>query len=295
LAIPTLPRREWLWFAGAITAGGVLAPVLLMAGLARTSAADASLLLNLEAVLTAILAWVVFGENADQRVVTGMGLIVAGSAVLTWTGVHGLGSSAATGMAAVATACICWALDNNLTRRVSAADALFIAGTKGLMAGLANLALAFSIGVKSPAWPLVTEALGIGFFGYGVSLVLFVQALRGLGAARTGAYFSTAPFVGATVAILALHEPATPAFWIAAGLMGLGVWLHLTERHEHDHTHESLTHAHTHRHDEHHPHAHAFAWDGSEPHSHEHQHEPLVHRHSHYPDLHHRHSPSLAE
>ena len=129
----------------------------------------------------------------------------------------------------------------------------------------------------------------VGFVGYGVSLVLFVLALRGLGAARTGAYFSTAPFVGAAIAIIAFGEPVSWPFWLAAGLMAAGVWLHLTEVHEHEHVHEPLTHTHAHRHDAHHLHEHAFEWDGHEPHTHEHRHEPLVHRHPHYPDVHHRH------
>jgi len=166
---------------------------------------------------------------------------------------------------------------------------LFIAGTKGLVAGITNVGLALALGARLPAPALTAAALGVGFVGYGVSLVLFVVALRGLGSARTGAYFSTAPFVGAAIAIAAFGEPVSWQFWLAAGLMATGVWLHLTEVHEHEHVHEALTHTHAHRHDAHHRHEHAFAWDGREPHTHEHTHEPLVHRHPHYPDVHHRH------
>jgi drug/metabolite transporter (DMT)-like permease len=191
---------------------------------------------------------------------------------------------------AVAGACLCWAIDNNLTRKVSATDAVFVAGTKGLVAGATNLGLALLLGARLPAPPQLAAALVVGLAGYGISLVLFVLALRGLGSARTGAYFSTAPFMGAALAILAFHEPASAAFWIAAALMGGGVWLHLTERHEHEHRHEALTHSHPHRHDAHHQHTHDFPWDGVEPHVHEHRHEPLSHSHAHYPDLHHRHT-----
>ena len=284
----TLSRGEWPWLVGAIIAGGVLGPVLLMYGLTRTSAAVASLLLNLEAVLTALLAWVVFRENADRRIVLGMALIVAGGAVLAWPA-GDAGRTNLAGALAVAAACACWAVDNNLTRKVSAGDPLFIAGTKGLVAGLTNVALALATGAHLPAPAVSAEAMGVGLAGYGVSLVLFVLALRGLGSARAGAYFSTAPFVGATIAIVAFGEAVSPLFWLAAALMAGGVWLHLTEVHEHEHTHELLTHTHAHRHDTHHQHEHGDDWDGREPHTHAHTHQPLVHRHPHYPDLHHRH------
>jgi drug/metabolite transporter (DMT)-like permease len=283
-----LSRLEWPWLAGAIAAGGVLGPSLLMYGLTRTTAADASLLLNLEAVLTALLAWVVFRENADRRIVLGMALIVSGGVVLAWPA-GGAGHTSLLGALAVAGACLCWAVDNNLTRKVATSDPVFIAGTKGLVAGLTNVALALGLGAKLPFPALIGAAMGVGFAGYGISLVLFVLALRGLGSARTGAYFSTAPFVGAAIAIVAFHEPVSGLFWLAAALMAAGVWLHLTEVHEHEHVHEPLTHTHTHRHDAHHQHQHAFAWDGREPHTHEHTHEPLRHRHPHYPDVHHRH------
>ena len=289
-AAPALPARDWPWLLGAIGSGGVLAPSLLMLGLTRTSAADASLLLNLEAVLTAALAWVVFRENADRRIVLGMAFIVAGGVLLAWSGPGGTGQSSTFGSLAVAGACLCWAVDNNLTRKVSASDAVFIAGTKGLAAGITNVVLALALGATLPAWPRVAEAMSVGLAGYGVSLVLFVLALRGLGSARTGAYFSTAPFIGAVVAIAVFQEPTSAAFWLAAVLMGVGVWLHLTERHEHLHTHEPLEHVHRHVHDEHHRHEHAFAWDGVEPHSHPHRHAPITHRHPHFPDVHHQHS-----
>jgi drug/metabolite transporter (DMT)-like permease len=289
LAPPALSTQQWCWLAGAITLGGVLGPILLIYGLVHTAASNASLLLNLEAVLTAVLAWVVFGENADRRVVLGMALIVAGSVVLGWPGKVGGAAADSVGALAIGAACVCWALDNNFTRHVAGSDAVFIAGTKGWAAGVTNLALAFALGATLPAWPTIASAMLLGLAGYGLSLVLFVLALRGLGSARTGAYFSTAPFLGAAMAIIGLHEPMTGGFWLAAGLMAFGVWLHLTEQHDHSHTHRPLVHEHVHEHDSHHRHAHDFAWDGTEPHSHLHEHEPITHRHPHYPDLHHRH------
>ena len=287
-ASPNLQRTDWPWLLGAILFGGVLGPTLLMYGLTRTSAAGASLLLNLETVLTALIAWVVFRENTDRRIVLGMALIAAGGAALAWPGEGGPQSNI-WGTVAVASACLCWAIDNNLTRKVSASDAVFIAGTKGLVAGATNLGLALSLGFTLPPWSVTLAAMALGLAGYGVSLVLFVLALRGLGSARTGAYFSTAPFIGAAIAIVVFNEPTSAIFWLAAALMAAGIWLHLTERHEHEHTHEALVHTHSHRHDAHHRHTHAFAWNGAEPHTHEHEHEPLIHRHPHYPDVHHRH------
>lgn len=293
-----LARGEWPWLLGAIAFGGVLGPVALMAGLAHTGAATASLLLNLEAVLTALIAWLVFRENAGRRVVLGMAAIVAGGLVLAWPQGRAVagGASGAFGMAAIVLACLCWAIDNNLTRKVAATDALFVAASKGLIAGTVNCALAFAVagagdgGAALPGAGTALLIMAVGLLGYGASLVLFVLALRGLGTARTGAYFSIAPFVGALVSIALLGEPATPAFWIACALMGWGVWLHLTEHHEHLHTHEPVAHTHPHRHDEHHQHVHDFAWDGREPHSHPHRHAALTHKHPHYPDIHHQHA-----
>lgn len=284
-----LARHEWPWLLGAILFGGVLGPVALMFGLTSTGGSTASLLLNLEAVLTALIAWVVFRENADRRVVLGMAAIVAGGVVLSWP----TGSAQATnwiGPLAIAAACLCWAIDNNLTRKVSASDALFIAGSKGLIAGAVNCSLALSLGALWPEPKVLLATALVGLLGYGISLVMFVLALRGLGTARTGAYFSTAPFIGAVVALILLSEPATPAFWAACILMGIGVWLHLTERHEHTHTHDPQEHRHMHVHDEHHQHEHGPEWDGREPHDHMHLHAVVAHKHPHFPDIHHRHA-----
>ena len=294
---PQLPAGEWPWLLGAVLFGGVLGPIALLMGLQQTTGATASLLLNLEAVLTALIAWLIFKESADKRLVLGMAVIVMGSLTLSWPaqpeataqGVD-LGLHFGLGPVLIGLACLCWAIDNNLTRKVSSSDALFIAGVKGWVAGSVNSLLALLLGLEWPAWPVVVSTLLLGLLGYGLSLVFFVLALRGLGTARTGAYFSTAPFLGALISVLWMGDSTSGVFWGAALLMALGVWQHLSERHEHPHHHEALTHLHGHRHDEHHQHDHDFPWDGSEPHVHPHAHEEVTHQHPHYPDIHHRHT-----
>jgi drug/metabolite transporter (DMT)-like permease len=282
-----IARSDTPWLAAAIVAGGVVGPACLMSGLARTSATAASLLLNLEAVFTAAIAWVAFRENVDRRIFAGMLAIVAGGVLLSFQEVPRVESPL--GVLLIAAACLAWALDNNLTRRISGGDAATIACAKGLAAGAVNLALALAGGASLPAPAALASAAAVGFAGYGVSLVLFIIALRGLGTARTSAYFSVGPFFGAALAMALLHESAGFLFWGAAALMGIGVWLHFSERHGHEHAHEAMEHDHPHVHDEHHRHEHAFAWDGAEPHVHPHRHEGLLHSHPHYPDLHHRH------
>lgn len=285
-AVGGIPRRDVPWLAGAIVAGGVLGPALLMAGLATTAAAPAALLLNVEGVATALIAWLVFKENADRQIVLGMLLIVAGGVLLAW---QPGGTGVAPGALLIVAACLCWAVDNNLTRKVSANDALLIACLKGLCAGVVNTVLGLSGGAALPAAAPLAAMLAVGFAGYGLSLALFVVALRSLGTARTGAYFSVAPLFGVLIAFALWPQPPAWAFWPAAALMAIGVWLHLRERHEHPHTHTPMAHAHPHSHDAHHRHAHEFAWDGVEPHTHPHAHVPLTHAHAHYPDIHHRH------
>ncbi|KAA0580356.1 DMT family transporter [Azospirillum sp. B21] len=277
---------EWFWLLGAVLAGGIAAPVLLMSGLAATPASSASLLLNLEGVFTALLAWFVFHEGFDRRLVAGMVAIVAGAVVLSWGGPVEIAGG--WGAAAVAAACLMWAVDNNLTRKVSLADPMDIATIKGLVAGGVNVGIALALGDGMPAAPTMIAAMLVGLLGYGVSLVLFVFALRYIGTARTGAYFSTAPFVGGIASLAMFGEPLTAGLVIAAILMGIGVWLHLTEDHDHEHVHEEIEHDHPHVHDEHHQHGH----DGpvTEPHSHRHRHARLRHRHPHYPDAHHVHT-----
>jgi drug/metabolite transporter (DMT)-like permease len=286
-----LPARDWPWLAGVVIAGGMIGPVLLMTGLGDTPASTASLLLNLEGVLTALLAWFVFHEQFDRRIFFGMTLIVVAGILLAWEQSAPAGQAFAVpwGAVYIAAACLCWAIDNNLTRRISAGDAVQIAAIKGLAAGAVNLSIAWWLGSTLPALNDAAIAGIIGFCGYGLSLVLFVVALRHLGTARTGAYFSMAPFAGAAISVLMLGEIPTPLFWAAAILMAAGIWLHLTEKHVHQHKHERMTHAHVHTHDAHHRHRHDFPWDGKEPHTHHHQHAPLLHKHPHFPDIHHRH------
>jgi drug/metabolite transporter (DMT)-like permease len=279
-----LGRRELLPLAGAITVGGVIAPILLLVGLSSMPAAGASLLLNAEGVFTALLAWFVFRENVDRRIALGMIVIVAGAVVLSVSGGVTMGSTLPT--LAVLGACLCWGIDNNLTRKVALNDATWLAAIKGGVAGPVNLVLAFALGAQLPAIGNVTAALTVGFFAYGISLVLFIVGMRHLGTARAGAYFSIAPFFGAMLAII-LGEPITIPLLIAAALMALGVWLHVTERHGHEHVHEVLTHDHWHVHDEHHQHGGPVT--AGVGHKHAHTHDAITHSHEHYPDSHHRH------
>jgi drug/metabolite transporter (DMT)-like permease len=268
-----------------ILAGGIGGPLLLMFGLARTDAAGTSLLLNLEGLATMGIAWIAFREYVDRRLLLGACAILAGAALLSWHGATGF----RWGALFIVGACVCWGIDNNLTRRLSSADPVQIAMIKGLAAGAVNLGLALANGASLPPAGALLAAGIVGFLGYGVSLALFVLGLRHLGTARTGAYFSLAPFVGAILAVAMLGEPLSATLIGAGCLMGLGLWLHLAERHEHEHAHEPLEHEHRHHHDAHHRHEHGPGVRAGEPHSHWHHHAPMVHRHPHYPDLHHRH------
>jgi drug/metabolite transporter (DMT)-like permease len=282
-----LKRADLPWFAGAILAGGVVAPGLLLFGLMSTSASAASLLLNLEAVATAVIAWVVFRENVDKRVGAGFACILLGGILLTLPMDGRVGFSA--GALLVAAACACWGIDNNFTRKISGSDPSQIAMWKGLVAGVVNTALAMAIGAKQPSIGVSMGVAAIGFFGYGVSLVLFVRALRYLGTARTGAYFSTAPFAGAAFALVIGQGYIDWILCVSVLLMLVGVWLHLTEKHEHEHVHQPEEHEHAHVHDEHHQHEHSPDDPTGEPHTHRHKHGRLRHSHTHYPDLHHQH------
>lgn len=280
-----LRRSDVPWLAAVIVAGGILGPLFLMFGLARTDAASASLLLNLEGLATMGIAWLVFRENVDRRLLLGAFAILAGAALLSWAGEASLDW----GAVYIAAACASWGIDNNLTRKLSSADPMQIAMLKGLVAGTINLTLALTQGAGLPSTGVIVAAGVVGFLGYGVSLALFVLGLRHLGTARTGAYFSLAPFIGALLSLALLGEPLTLRLIAAGCLMAVGLWPHLTERHEHEHRHDMMEHEHRHIHDEHHHHAHAPDDPAGEPHTHWHQHTPLVHRHPHYPDLHHRH------
>ena len=282
-----LERGQWPWLLGSVLAGGVVGPVLLMLGLANMPASGVSLLLNAEGVFTALLAWFAFNENFDRRIALGMGAIVAGAIVLSGPGEARFGP--AWPVLTVLGACLAWGVDNNLTRKVSLADATWVAMVKGLAAGSMNLTIALALGASLPDAGTLAGAGVLGFFAYGISLTLFVVALRHLGTARTGAYFSVAPFFGAVLAVLLLGEPVTPALVAAGALMALGVWLHLSERHGHEHLHEALEHEHEHEHDAHHDH-HGPGETPPARHTHRHRHTPIRHSHAHFPDEHHRHA-----
>lgn len=282
----SLSAHEVRWFAGAVISGGVIGPVLLMLGLTGMPASGASLLLNAEGVFTTLLAWFAFKENVDRRIALGMLAIIAGAVVLSWPSTMqfaGLWPALA-----VLGACLAWGVDNNLTRKVSLNDGTWIAAVKGGVAGSVNLVLAMLFGASLPPLVNVLGAMVVGFLAYGVSLTLFVVALRHLGTARTGAYFSIAPFIGALLALL-MGEPVTWPLLFAGALMALGIWLHLTEHHHHEHDHLALEHEHEHSHDEHHQHVHDVPVAVGIKHRHWHRHEPISHAHPHFPDVHHQH------
>lgn len=281
-----LERKDLAPLIGAVVSGGVVAPVLLLLGLSAMPASGASLLLNAEAVFTATLAWVVFREHLDRRILLGMLAIVAGAAVLSVP--YGIELGTPLPALAILGACLCWGLDNNLTRKVSLNDPTWLAAVKGAVAGPVNLVLALVMGARLPSAYTLVGSLALGFVAYGLSLVLFIRALSGVGTARAGAYFAVAPFVGAVLSV-AMGEPITWSLALASTLMALGLWLHLTERHEHEHTHPAVEHTHLHTHDAHHQHEHEIPVPAGTRHSHPHTHEPIAHSHEHYPDAHHRH------
>jgi drug/metabolite transporter (DMT)-like permease len=274
------------WLVGAVVSGGVLAPLATLWGLAGASASGVSLLLNLEAIMTALIAAAFFGEHVSRRVWVAACLMLAGALLL------GYAPDARFGLSlhalAVIGACALWGLDNNLTQKISGADPVTIVMIKGLTAGGFNLGIAAMTAGAPPLGYTVGAALVLGFVSIGVSLVLYILALRHLGSARTAAHYSTAPFIGAVLSLVILREPFTVTFAIALALMAIATWLVLTERHEHEHYHAALEHEHLHVHDAHHRHEHVGD-EGPEPHSHPHRHEPLLHSHPHLPDLHHRH------
>ncbi|MBX9689203.1 MAG: DMT family transporter [Candidatus Obscuribacterales bacterium] len=281
-----LNNSEMKVLLAAIFCGGLLAPLLMMLGLKSGSGSSASLLLNMESVFTALLAWFMFKENFDFRIIAGMISIVAGSAILSF---EPESSFLLSSSLLILLACFFWALDNILTRNISHADASFIASSKGLIAGLANCTIAFCNGQSLPSAGNLAAAFAVGFLGYGLSLLLFIKALDKLGASRCSAYFSCAPFAGALLSIIFLTEKVNGSFLLAGALMLTGVCLHLFEKHEHEHCHEEIEHEHLHEHDEHHQHEHEAGSKTEEAHSHWHRHEALIHSHPHYPDSQHRH------
>ncbi len=267
--------------------GGVLGPLLLLLGLLRVPGIVGSLLLNLEAPITMILAVAFFREHLGARALLAAGLITLGAALLQLR--SGDLAADAPGVAFIALACLCWAIDNNLTQRISLRDPVAVVRAKSLAAGAFNLGLAALMGQKMPSPSGVALSLALGAVSYGVSIVLHTYALRFVGAARQAAYFATAPFFGASISILVLGERPGAFDLASVALMGLGVVLLLGEHHRHLHEHAPLVHEHVHEHDEHHQHAHEPGTSSAAPHSHEHQHDALTHDHPHVSDLHHRH------
>lgn len=280
-------RSDFGWLAAAIVFGGIAGPLLLMIGLHSTQAAATSLLLNLEGVFTALIAWLAFKEHTNRHLILAMILIALGGVILSWE--PGQHLSFSVGSLAIVAACSCWALDNNLTRNIKDIGATQVAAIKGIVGGSVNCTIALASGSTLPSLSVATLAAAIGFVSYGMSLTLFIIALRLLGTARTGAYFSTAPFAGALLSVLILHEQVSTSLLVAAILMIAGIVLNLTEKHAHEHVHPAVEHEHMHIHDKHHLHEHGPDASPCEPHSHYHVHSELIHSHPHYPDTEHRH------
>jgi len=287
---PPLEKKDVPWLAGAIVAGGIIAPIALMTGLTVVSGFATSLLLNLEGVATAIIAVLVFNEYAGKRLWLALLFMTFAGVLLSWSpeqSTINLG-----GLLLIVLAMVCWGIDNNLTQRISNKDPTQIAELKGIVAGTASLSLAVLLGMQIPLDSTILFALVLGALSYGFSLVLFIKALEGLGSSRTGAFFSFGPFIGAVASVLILGESVTWLMLAAAALMVVGVWMLLTERHGHTHRHERTVHDHVHETDQHHQHVHPEGQNGR--HSHEHVHEEMVHGHVHWPDMYHRHE-HLAE
>lgn len=282
-------KRDTKWLATATLFGGILGPAFLTYGLLNIGATTASLLLNLESVLTSLIAWFVFKEHFEKRIVWGMLFIIAGCLSLSMGTQGTYGQDSLLGFSLIVLACLSWGIDNNVTRNISHLNPVFIASIKGLAAGSVNLLLGYAIGEKLGLNIQIAFAAVVGMLGIGVSLVSFIVSLKNIGTARTGALFSTAPFVGSILSILVLGEPISTPFMMALGLMAIGVWFHLSEDHAHQHKHQETLHSHEHFHDDHHRHEHLSSDPSDEPHTHLHRHEQQIHSHEHFPDIHHRH------
>jgi len=281
-----ISRKEVKWLIGAVMSGGVIAPIILMFGLRTTPAATASLLLNFEGVATTLIAVLIFNEAIGTRIWLAVASITIASILLSLNVTGEWGFSI--GAVGVLLACVLWGADNNFTRNISAKDPFITVTIKGLGAGAFSLFLAFALNSGFPGFKIIIGAMILGCFSYGLSIVLFIFAMRNLGAARTSAFFGAAPFVGALLSFLLLNELPNVLFYISLPIMILGAYLILGEEHAHSHTHESIEHEHRHRHDDnHHTHLHE---DGADlEHAHMHRHEPVRHDHAHTPDTHHRH------
>ena len=282
-----LRRTDLPTIAGIILTGGILGPVLMLYGLTSVSGLTGSLLLNMEAPFTMLIAVMIFREHLSRREVVASAVIVTAALVLSYE--PGQLGGSAIGAVAIAAACASWGIDNNLTQRLSLKDPVALVRIKTLGAGVCTLFLAFLFGQALPPLRLIIAAAILGVFSYGISILLDAYALRILGAAREAAFFATAPFIGAIISIPLLGDQMSVRKGIGFAFMLIGVAALVRARHGHHHTHESLEHEHLHSHDEHHRHNHLTADPPGEPHSHPHRHEPLTHEHAHVSDLHHRH------
>ncbi|MFC2077336.1 DMT family transporter [Candidatus Bipolaricaulota bacterium] len=283
-----LERRDLPWLLGAILAGGVAGPILLLLGLQQTPAATASLLLNAEVVATGLVALAIFRESVGRQVWAAIAAVAVGGALLSVDPSTGWGISS--GAILILAACLAWGFDNNFTARISLKDPKRIVAIKGLAAGGFSLLLTLGLGRPLPALRHALYALLLGAVSYGASIALFVQSLRRVGAARTGALFGMAPFVGVALSLLVFRALPQWTFFLALPLMVAAVVLLSREKHEHAHAHVNLAHTHRHRHDDaHHDHVHADRVVASVSHAHEHAHADHVHSHTHQPDPHHRH------
>lgn len=279
-------KPDLLWLAGAVLAGGVAAPITLLFSLQKTPAATASLLLNFEGVATTLIAVLAFKESISRRAWWAIALITLSSIFLSINLNASWGFSI--GALGIIAACIFWGIDNNFTRNISAKDPLMIVTIKGLGAGSFSLGMAFILGNKLPALGVILGAMALGSLSYGISIVLFIRAMRGLGAARTSAFFGTAPLAGMILSFLLFREFPSWMFIIALPLMVIGTLFLVSEQHEHHHIHEMTIHEHSHVHDDGH-HEHDHEGEYAQKHSHIHRHDELAHTHDHMPDLHHRH------
>lgn len=278
---------------GAMAAfGAALGPVALAWGLQHTSGTSASLMLTLEALFTAVLAWRLYGETMDRRVWAAMALLMAGAVTLVLDQGR-FGDTRLWGLLAVLLATAAWGADNTLSRALAERDPGQVVMVKALLGSTVTGALAWMRGEPLPTLMAALGLLVVGASGYGLSLRLYLLAQRAFGAARTGSVFAFAPFIGGAAAF-AMGERGVSWLLLFGGvLMVLGVLLHLAETHDHAHTHEAIEHEHAHRHDDgHHDHVHEVMPIGA--HSHRHRHDPLTHAHPHVPDAHHAHTHGTA-
>ena len=284
-----LEKKDLPYVAGFTLAGGVLAPAFLFMGLRLSPSSSASLLLNFELVFTALIAVLFFKEHGGRRFWFAACLVTAGGMALSF---EPGGFALKPGLVLVALASLMWAVDNNLTAKISLKDPVNIAIIKGLAGGSVTLGLASYSGENMPALKPVLLALLLGFVGYGVSLVFLIRAMRELGASRAGAFFGSYPFMGAVLSFAWLGESPDARFAAAFVLMGSAAALLLGEKHVHAHEHTALEHGHYHAHDGHHAHVHGWPVGAGEGHAHAHLHKADQHTHEHMPDSHHRHDHS---